>query len=221
MRAPRAGFWRIGRAPDPLALADPLTPDELDDPHVGNRFDSPLGTFRTLYFATDLRGCFGEILARFRPDLQLAGLVADWGEQGRMPQGELPASWRNNRAAVRVTSPPESYFLDVDALETREELRLLLARMLQSFGVRDLDLATIRGGDRRITRAIAEVIHAVPGPGPSSAYAGIRYTSRMDDGWECWAVFDRVPLTIEESRPILETDADLRAIARVYRLRVF
>lgn len=61
------GVWRVGRAPDPLALPDPVPRSLPDKPGLGNRFDSPAGTYRTLYFSTTLAGCYGETLARFRP----------------------------------------------------------------------------------------------------------------------------------------------------------
>jgi hypothetical protein len=65
--APRSGFWRVGRSPDPLHFSDPLNPSLLENPSAGNRFDSPTGDYRICYFATTLDGCFGETLARFRP----------------------------------------------------------------------------------------------------------------------------------------------------------
>ena len=50
---------------DPFETRPPLSPDELDDPSVGNRFDSPLGNYSVLYFGTSLEVCFGETLAAF------------------------------------------------------------------------------------------------------------------------------------------------------------
>ena len=63
--APDDGVWRIGRAPDPLALPDLVRGSVPDKPKLGNRFDSASSTHRTLYFASTLAGCFGETLARF------------------------------------------------------------------------------------------------------------------------------------------------------------
>jgi hypothetical protein len=55
----------------------------------------------------------------------------------------------------------------------------------------------------------------------SRPHAGIRYLSRLNTDWECWAVFDHV--TIEEltRRPILRSDESLARIARLYQLVVF
>ena len=71
VRAPSGGVWRIGRAPDPLSASGPLRRSELDSPKTGNRFDSPFGAYRVRYFASRLEGCYGETLARFRPDVTL------------------------------------------------------------------------------------------------------------------------------------------------------
>lgn len=75
---PRAGVWRVARGPDPLALSPPLPAEDLDGATTGNRFDSPLGTHRVRYFASDLDGCFGETLSRFRPDPRIVALGPDW-----------------------------------------------------------------------------------------------------------------------------------------------
>lgn len=92
---PETGLWRVGRAPDPLAVRT-LRREDLDNPSLANRFDSPLGEFGVRYFASNLDGCFGETLARFRPDLSLQAIAA---EEGFMPLGELPADWRQRRLA--------------------------------------------------------------------------------------------------------------------------
>lgn len=73
----------MAKGPDPFAAPAPLSLDELNDPRAGNRFDSPLGAYRVLYLSSQLEGCFGETLSRFRPDPRLVELVRDeWGEQG-------------------------------------------------------------------------------------------------------------------------------------------
>jgi RES domain len=80
--SPGAGVWRVGRTPDPIEFPDPPKADELDHPRAGNRFHSPTENFRVCYFATDLEACFGETLARFRPD---PALIAAADEEGFMP----------------------------------------------------------------------------------------------------------------------------------------
>lgn len=88
VKPPKEGLWRIGRSPDPLSFSDPLDPDLLDSRSAGNRFDSPTQDYRVCYLATALEGCFGETLARFRPNPRLAAVAH---EEGFMSTGEVPA----------------------------------------------------------------------------------------------------------------------------------
>jgi hypothetical protein len=227
VEAPADGLWRVGRGPDPLATRQPLTPDELDQPKTGNRFDSPLGDYKVCYFATKLDGCFGETLARFRPDVaRLAEVTAEWADLGFMPLGELPRDWRQRRLAVRVKVanpkyPGPALFLDVEHLDTRERLRVELASALSLYGLDDLDVATVRGGDRRITRAISWWAHQHRDDEGRYMFAGVRYLSRLESEWECWAVFDDAHLTELNRQPILREDHALLRVANRYGIRVY
>lgn len=223
--APDEGVWRVGRAPDPLATARPLSPSSLDNKSTGNRFDSPTGAYRVLYFASTLDGCYGETLARFRPDPRMKALVKqEWADLGFMRVGDVPADWRQRRIAVHVTFPPEdrfrhgAHFLDVESLETREVLRTELASSLAFYGYDDLDVPTVRGGDRRITRWIGQWAYEQTTESGARRYAGIRYLSRLSSDWECWAVFDDVSIVELNRRPILPTDEAFVRVARRYGL---
>ena len=60
--------FRVGYAPDPFAW----TPWQYaNDGRFDGRWDDPDGTYRTLYVADRLLGCLLEVLADFRPDLEL------------------------------------------------------------------------------------------------------------------------------------------------------
>lgn len=221
--APDDGVWRVGRSPDPIYLAEPVPADLLDDPRLGNRFDSPTGDYRVCYFATRLEGCYGETLARFRPDPGLAEFATD---EGHMGLGEVPQDWRMRRLAVRVrfgTSPrlPNAQFLDVESLDTRRILRRDLAPLLALYGYNDLDVPTVRGADRRITRWISKWAFGQRDENNVPLYAGIRYLSRLSSDWECWAVFQDVPIEELERRPVLREDPALRATAHHYDLTLF
>jgi hypothetical protein len=225
---PRSGVWRVGRSPDPLALSDPLPPSDLDKPFTGNRFDSPTGAYRVLYFATQLEGCYGETLARFRPDTSLLALLQDeWQERGWMNLGDVPAAWRQRRLAVNVeflTSGRFEHgvkFLDVEAAATRELLKRELAGVLAYWGHADLDVATVRGGDRRVTRIISQWAYDQAEDDGTPRYAGVRYISRLDSAWECWAVFEDVEVKEITRQSVLETDAALRRVADLYGLTVY
>jgi len=226
---PAEGLWRIGRAPDPLAFNEPLRTAELDNPTTGNRFDSPLGTYRVLYFASTLDGCFGETLARFRPDVEVLAVIRDeWEEKGFMAHGEVPRDWRQRRIAVRVGLAADAHrfprgiqFVDVNSGATREALRVELAEMLTYFGYRDLDAATVHTHDRRVTRYIGQWAYDATDEDGRPLYAGIRYSSRLDSDWECWAVFDDVSIVEQARQPILAGDPALQRVADRYNLRVY
>jgi hypothetical protein len=49
-------------------------------------------------------------------------------------------------------------------------------------------------------------------------FAGIRYLSRLNTEWECWAVFDDVEMKELERRPIRREDASYQRIAKLYGL---
>jgi hypothetical protein len=197
--------------------------EELDNPRVGNRFDSLFGNFSVLYFGSSLQVCFGETLARFRPDASVAALVAgSWSEEGFMMPGEVPAAWRHQRLAVRACCADDNAtFLDVESVATRTVLSKRLAPILHAYGVSDLDVSAIRGGDRRITRVIAHYAWSSTGETGEPRYAGVRYLSRLNTNWECWAVFDRVPTTELERRSITLEMSELGEIAQLYNLTLF
>lgn len=116
--------------------------------------------------------------------------------------------------------PAECRFLDVEHLDTRERLRYELASVLTGLGHSDLDVATIRGGDRRLTRWISDWTYYHEDD--DGHLAGIRYVSRLDSRWECWALFEVVDIPGEVARrPILREDPALLRVANQYGVRVF
>lgn len=223
---PEDGFWRIGRTSGPIHFADPPDPTTIASPHAGNRFDSPTRSYSVCYFATDLTGCFGETLARFRPDPLLSSIAAqDAEEAGFMLAGEVPAAWRQVRLEVRAQALPVNgdpiRFLDVESLDTQQVLRSELGEILAFHGHKDLDVSIVRGADRRITRWIGQWAHDQLTDQGLPTYAGVRYVSRLSSDWTCWAVFDRAPLVELERRPILRGDEAMASVASRFSLRVY
>ena len=220
---PAEGVWRIGPATDPYHVGRPLKPEELNDPFAGHRFDSPLGNYGVLYFATRLEGCFGETLARFRPDVELVAVIRpDWRSLNFMAPGNIPADWRHRRLAVRATPADgsEAVFLDVESSATRAVLREELAPALVALGVDDLDVPTIRGGDRRVTRIVSFWAWSQRQDDGRPRYSGIRYVSRLSSDWECWAIFDRVSTRELERRQVTHEMAELKAVVDLWGLTV-
>jgi hypothetical protein len=138
-----------------------------------------------------------------------------------MALGEVPADWRHRRLAVRVQYPQSDQFLDVEHIDTRERLRAELGHILVGLGHEDLDVATIRGGDRRLTRWISDWAYHYAGDQVSTRLAGIRYVSRLGD-WECCAVYDDIAIqTVVTRQPIRRENPALLRIANAFGLRVF
>jgi hypothetical protein len=186
----------------------------------GNRFDSATGGFGVLYFGTTLTVCFGETLARFRPSPGvLAEVSEDWQQQHFMLVGAVPAEWRQRRTAVRVRLPEDAVFLDIESVHTHQFLRTELALGLSALGYNDLDVAMIRGKDRRITRLAAAWAFSAHEEG-HPLYAGIRYLSRVCSDWECWAVFHDVAIEAVETVPIQREMPELREVADTFDLVV-
>jgi hypothetical protein len=182
-----------------------------------------MGDYHVLYFATLLDGCFGETLARLRPSPALVELArADWESSGFMPPGAVPAEWRQRRLAVRVTAPADARFLDVEHPDTHRVLeRTPLGSVLPVLGLTEIDVSAIRGGDRRLTRLISYWAYQQRDEHGEPLYGGIRYLSRLNSDWECWAVFDRTPLVELERHPIRRTMAALTRVAKHYGLDIF
>ena len=84
----------------------------------------------------------------------------------------------------------------------------------------DLDLGAITGRDRRVTRFVAEYLYDSTDGDGNAAWGGIRYLSRLGEGWECWAVFEGADIRDVERRSVSRTDPDLLAVAERYRLTV-
>jgi len=194
---------------------------DLADSKAGNRFDSLTGRFQTLYFGSTLEACFGETLSRFRPDPNLSFVRDEWEDLGFMSHGHVPADWRRRRTSVRaLVGDPGSVFLDVEDAGSRAYLERELGTTLSLLGCTDLDVPTIRGHDRRITRAISEWAWQQVDDEKNPVFAGLRYLSRLDTEWECWAVFDRVATTELQRLPILSSNPNLNRVARRFGIVV-
>lgn len=217
---PSKGLWRVARGDNPLALRTDKAGNFVTG---GNRFDPLTLQYGVLYFGSNLEVCFGETLARFRPKLDLMALVQqEWADLGFMAVGAVAADWRQRRSAVHVKLPPDLQFLDVEAPQTHQFLRNELALGLSSIGLEDLDVAVVRGQDRRVTQLISEWAYLAEEDG-AARYAGVRYESRIRSGWECWALFDDEDLEIEvlETQPITPEMPALAEVATMFELQIF
>ncbi len=84
--------------------------------------------------------------------------------------------------------------------------------MLQTLGLPDLDLSSVLGPERTLTRTIARWAY-------EQGYAGLAYQSRLDQTLTLWAIFEGAafePVGLPE--PITPDDPDLVATARLFGL---
>jgi hypothetical protein len=191
---------------------------EEHSPKVGNRYDT--SKFGTIYFGTTRECCYGETLARLRPDPTLAALVAgDWSGPFMAP-GQVPADWRERRTLVNVVVSDGELFLDVESMATRETLRKVLSLGLAALGYDDLDVSIIRSGDRRVTRLVAQWAYQAVDAEGYALFAGLRYVSRLNSCWECWAAFDDVAIARSVAQPIEPDDPELISVCSAFGIHV-
>ena len=204
-------LWRIGRAPDPWALApwEAAAPDGT----FGNRFDDPQSTYRVLYAASGRLGCFLETLARFRPDLTLLAELAEIaGEDDFLPLGAVPLVWLETRRIASAQA--EGRYAEVGASDWMALLRGRLARACVELGVGDFDAAALlAGAPRRLTQLVSREIYA-------RGFDGIVYRSRYGQDLENWALFEPILLTAVHAFEIAADDPDLHAALRLHRLNL-
>lgn len=212
-------LWRVGRSDQPLRAS---RLESGENPILGgNRFDSPKAKYGVIYLASSLDACFGETLARYRPTAEMLGIVKEeWQERGFMVAGSVPQDWRHRRIAAQVKVFDDRPFVDVEDSATHDVLTAVLAKELAGLKVERLDIPTVRGCDRRVTRVISDWIWRQADGKGNRVYAGIRYLSKIDDNWECWAAFDDTELSDPPLQflPILQDMDSYLKIAKKYKL---
>ena len=116
---------------------------------------------------------------------------------------------------------PRMFFVDIGNARTLSVLRSTLAPIAAALGLPDIDLGAVAGPSRRLTQEAARFIHEQHDRSGRPRYAGIRYTSRLDRTWECWAVFDdRLHHHVTRVDAIGARDPGLREAARLLGVRV-
>ncbi len=217
--------WRVHA--NPMALPRPPKKDETPL----NRFDDPQREYLVRYWATNKRGAFLEVLARFRTHdetqarLRSIKSVNEKAEPALTP-GEVPRKFlRELKEVSGRIKDPKHEFIDVAAAETlaalgkNADIRAALKRSgLGGLGqIPDLDEGTIRLAGPRgrlITQAVSRVIF------DETTASGIRYTSRLDAAEPCWAIFDWVEVKFSNPALINPHDAELRSATAFLGLRL-
>jgi RES domain len=237
---PSTGIYRLARGVNPFAPPDWEYANE--DGTFGNRFDDPTANkgnppekrFRAIYCATQRLATFGETLARFRVSAKvLAGLDAIEDEESPnealagaidpedRTRGLVSADWRWKRRICHTMLDAATQYVDIGDHDTMQYLRIELAPLAAEYKIGDVDLSALTSQQRPFTQYSARQIYTLTDGHGNSLCAGIRFVSRLDSKWECWALFDD-RFTHESGFPanIDADDVDLLTIARSFRLTV-
>lgn len=214
--SPPETLWRVGRIGSPLGFST-ISPEDAANPRGGNRFDVPGGG--VLYAATEPSGAFAETLARFRPTAEVRKRVSREAGEHHMEVGAVPAEWRTRRVLTRFSLDDPLPFIDVDTPATHTYLTDAMARELEALGVRNLDVATVRGNSRFLTREIAKWAFIATDEDGEYCYSGLRYGSRLGN-FECWAIFAGTLIGDSDALSIQKTDSSLLATARSFGLSI-
>lgn len=237
-------MFRLVRAP-----AEPFSPPDWDraapDGTFGNRFDDPSAEdglppehrFRVIYCATQRAATFGETVARFRVSLSLLGALQEIDDEESIGEslrgavdpddpshGLLPADWRMRRRIGHTLLDPSLRFVDLSNAGTMQHLRTVLAALADRLGLVDVDLSSVTSQQRRFTQGIARYIYEQADESGVPLFAGIRYPSRLNPQWECWAIFaDRIrhlPGWPGIPMSFFPDDPDLQEVARLFGLTI-
>lgn len=189
---------------------------------------------QTLYTAQLATGAFAEVLATFKVPLGtgsaleqdaralgltleefLADVASDWEERSFMQTGTLPRSWRDDRTALVITHPHSGWLVDVEHPDTLSALEPSLRTHLVVSGYESFTTAALRGEDRALTTAIADIIHDVRLDDGTQAL-GIHFGSKHGESW-CRALWlDRCLdlLTVTHTDTIELTNPDFITTTR-------
>lgn len=186
--APRR-LYRVGRDTNPIAYSY-ITPDIDADDKLGYRFDV-LGA-GVMYASTVPLGAYTETVQNYRLTASTYAACAK-AQPGLMVSGNLPADWRDHRRLIGFSVPDGLPFLDVDASDSHTALTRQLGAELAGLGFEHLDIAVVRSNHRLVTRLIATWSYLQTMTDGSPRYSGIRFVSKLGH-YECWALFEGVPI---------------------------
>ena len=109
-------------------------------------------------------------------------------------------NWKLAHAPARL----DVEFIAVDDWRTYNAVAPKAIRALLRYGIERFDRRTLLDERRYVTRTLAGLYRADatdPSTGDLLA-AGLRFTSRLPPAWECWALWE--PLPLDEARADIE-----------------
>lgn len=189
----------------PAACTAAGSPPAEDD---GHRFDDPAGVFRTLYCATDAEGAIGECLGEFAFNAAAARRIEaflestpdvdrDEGYQRSLGREDVEAfEWKLGHAPARPAR-----LIAIDHWRTYFAAAPRALPALARHGIKRFDRHTLLDERRHVTRTMAGVYRADATAASGELRAsGLRFTSRLPPAWECWALWEPLPLRAADAR---------------------
>lgn len=189
--------------------------------------------FRAVSCATNAIGAFGETLARFRPSDALLAELKSIGDEDPSAKttksrdltasvaGIVPTAWQLRRVLAQTGIDSSLRFFDLATPASHQYLRAALTPSVTALGLGDLDFGAVVGPHRKLTQAIARHVYELRDNEDMPLFAGLRYLSRLNPEWECWAVFaDRMIHTPLSTVTIAPGNPDLLAVCDIYGLRL-
>ena len=188
-----APVFRVGHAPNPWTW----TPWEYATTGIfGGRWDDPSGTWRSLYVADTLLGCYLEVLAPFRPDLSLAAeldvIDEDPDDEANYPTaqpGTIPRRWCLDRKAG--SAQLTGWYANPATSTSLPTVRAALGSFAVALGLPDVDAASMKNAaPRQFTQYVAAWLYDQH-TNHGCIIDGIRFTSRHGDDVGLRVIFER------------------------------
>ncbi len=205
---PEDGIYRLSAWRRPLDPPPPPAPLGVVDPELDSsgRWDAPSREFSTLYCATEAEGSFGEKLGQFIPQpeavLDIEAFL-DGGPDDEFVDDDLAAGLSAEEVAELrwrlAWAPTDRSARTFDLTSNRTWLALVpsIAANLRAFGL-PVSRAALKSSKRGVTRRVAGRLYeaALDGGGELRAH-GLKYESWRPPAWECWALWEPLPLDAE------------------------
>jgi hypothetical protein len=233
VRPPSGGFWRATSHHEPLDPPPAPAPIGEIDPgeDESGRWDAPAREYKVLYCATEPEGAVGEKLASFMPNAPAAVRIEAFLEEEPDPEFSddylevsLDAADIDSFGWLLAHAPaaPAGRFIDLWHPATTVALFPRAASLLLNFGLNVLDVRALTDERRGFTRRLGAIARdAATFESGELRASGLRYDSRLSPRWECWALWEPLPLNADEAEiqrvdidtPALRTAAELLGVA--------
>lgn len=213
---PPPEMFRVERS-EPALHYSRINADTAGLDNAGNRFDVPGAG--VLYAASSTQGAFAETTAHFRISASLLEHMASVGATpAELQVPAIDASWRATRVIRTLRARDALPFVDIEAAETHTYLTGHARSVLLSLAIPLLDVPTVRGSSRLLTRGLATWIYQAKNDAGEPLFGGVRYLSKLSNEYECWAIFDGTTVQLLSDQRITINDPDLVAVAARHRV---